>query len=779
MGVRMTGMISNMDTESVVEALMQAHRTKLTKIENKKTKLEWKQEKWKELNTKLYKLYQEQTTKMHLVSNYKVNKATSANESTVKVTAGKDAAEGTHSVVVKQLASSQYVTGAKLGTNGNGKDNEGNDIKGTTKLTALGMETGTKITIAAAGGTKELEITESTTMNEYVAACKSVGLNASYDETQKRLFISSAKSGEEQEFSITTKSYGASNQYASKAAVLGNVNAADKTAVSSAFSTIEANMATLGTADSGDRQAFMNSVFDGTVTEEVIDASSDSEEVKAAKKTILAAGTTIKNAVEAKVKTDATATVKETVTASKTTELSVAIKDAITNGDGTYAATIDGKEYKVDVAKYEDAKEEQIELIKAQYLEELKAEMNEGLEEELDFSEGTPAYEALMAEYDSTIDTAITTVLDERMDAFVQEEVERALQTTSMKDLVNKNVETEMATDTVKAQCDTLANTNKQAAFDSTLGSINTFVSGEAATANAGALDNLGLGSSATKIAAKDSIFEYNGVELTGTSNTLTVNGLTFEAISLSEKDVNGDYKATSITVSKDSQGMYDMIKGFLKEYNSILKEMNDLFYADSAKGYEPLTDEEKEAMSDDQIKKWEEKIQNASLRRDTTLSGISSAMKQAMMSTVEVDGKNYSLAFLGIMTSSDYTEKGLLHIYGDKDDATYSGKADKLMKAIEEDSELVSKIFAGITDNLHNTLFKKMSKTTLSSALTFYNDKQIDKQLTTYKKDMSTMETKLKAKEDAYFKQFTAMEKAMAALQSQQSALAGLLGTN
>ena len=224
---------------------------------------------------------------------------------------------------------------------------------------------------------------------------------------------------------------------------------------------------------------------------------------------------------------------------------------------------------------------------------------------------------------------------------------------------------------------------------------------------------------------------------------------------------------------------MYDMVKNFLTEYNSILKDMNTLYYADSARGYDPLTDEEKEAMTDDQIKLWEDKIKDSSLRRDSTLGGITSAMKQAMSSAVEVDGKKYSLSSFGIMTSTDYTEKGLLHIYGDKDDATYSDKDDKLMKAIEEDPDLVAKVMSGIVDNLHSTLMDKMSKTSLSSALTFYNDKQIDKQITQYKKDIATMEEKLQAKEDAYYKQFTAMEKALAALQEQQSALSGLLGTS
>ena len=50
------------------------------------------------------------------------------------------------------------------------------------------------------------------------------------------------------------------------------------------------------------------------------------------------------------------------------------------------------------------------------------------------------------------------------------------------------------------------------------------------------------------------------------------------------------------------------------------MKEMNTLYNADSAKGYEPLTSQEKEAMSDDEVKEWETKIKNSLLRSDSTL---------------------------------------------------------------------------------------------------------------------------------------------------------------
>lgn len=54
--------------------------------------------------------------------------------------------------------------------------------------------------------------------------------------------------------------------------------------------------------------------------------------------------------------------------------------------------------------------------------------------------------------------------------------------------------------------------------------------------------------------------------------------------------------------MANNTQETYDMIKNFIKSYNAILKEMNELYYAPSSRGYDPLSDDEKEAMTDGQI---------------------------------------------------------------------------------------------------------------------------------------------------------------------------------
>ena len=209
------------------------------------------------------------------------------------------------------------------------------------------------------------------------------------------------------------------------------------------------------------------------------------------------------------------------------------------------------------------------------------------------------------------------------------------------------------------------------------------------------------------------------------------------------------------------------------------MKEMNTLYNASSAKGYEPLTSEEKEAMTDEDIKLWEDKIKDSLLRSDSTLGSIINGMRSAMMTTIEYDGNKYALSSFGIMTSTDYTEGGLLHIYGDPEDSVYSAKDDKLKKALADNPDAVIATLTGVFGKLRETMSQKMAGSKYSSSLTFYDDIKMKSDVKSYEEEIEDWEDKLADLEDSYYKKFTAMETALAKLQSQQSSMSGLFGNS
>ena len=253
-------------------------------------------------------------------------------------------------------------------------------------------------------------------------------------------------------------------------------------------------------------------------------------------------------------------------------------------------------------------------------------------------------------------------------------------------------------------------------------------------------LKSLGLDSaSANKIDAQNAKITLNGTEYESNTNVFSINGLTITAMKETTENV-------VVTTKDDVDGIYDMIKGFLKDYNSIINEMDKLYNADSAKGYEPLTDDEKDAMSDSEVEKYEQKIKDALLRRDSNLSTVSSTLKEVMSSGLEVNGKKMYLSDFGIETLSYFTaaenEKNAYHIDGDADDSSTSGNADKLKSMISSDPDTVVSFFSGLFKNLY-TKMSDLSKSVegYRSYGNFYDDKKMKSDYDDYKTKISELE--------------------------------------
>lgn len=284
-----------------------------------------------------------------------------------------------------------------------------------------------------------------------------------------------------------------------------------------------------------------------------------------------------------------------------------------------------------------------------------------------------------------------------------------------------------------------------------------------------------GFSAGATRIEGEDAVITLNGAEFTSKNNTFEINGLTITAKALS----NGE--TVTLTTDNDYDAIYDTLKGFLKEYNSLIAEIDKRYNADSAKGFEPLSEEERDAMSEKEIEKYEEKIKDGSLRRDESLGAVRDILKSTMSKGFEVDGKTMYLSDFGINTMSYFeaadNEKGVYHIDGDEDDSVTSGKTDVLKSMIASDPETVVSFFTKLSKGLYSGLGKMMKSDDYSGYNKVYNDKQMQKEYDEYTKKIAEQEKKIVAYEDKYYKQFSAMEVAMAKMQSKTNAIAGLLG--
>ncbi|AIU83433.1 MULTISPECIES: flagellar hook-associated protein 2 [Bacillus] len=279
----------------------------------------------------------------------------------------------------------------------------------------------------------------------------------------------------------------------------------------------------------------------------------------------------------------------------------------------------------------------------------------------------------------------------------------------------------------------------------------------------------------------KNAKFTFNGLEMTKTSNNFTINGIKYTLNSVTDSN-----KTVTINSTTDTDGIFDNIKDFVDKYNTLIKSANAKVTESKYRDYKPLTDEQREAMTDKQIEQWEAKAKSGLLRSDSTLQNGLAEMRLDLYSTVTIDGKKYQLADFGIETSDSYTDQGKLVI---KDEA-------KLKQKITENPSLVAKLFnadspdtaktknpeeQGIARRLKDTLNKMQTQIskqagTESSVSTSF---AIGKSLNEIETNISNMKTKLDDIETRYYKKFSALDTALEKLNSQSSYLTSMLGSS
>lgn len=262
---------------------------------------------------------------------------------------------------------------------------------------------------------------------------------------------------------------------------------------------------------------------------------------------------------------------------------------------------------------------------------------------------------------------------------------------------------------------------------------------------------------------------------MTSKSNTVTVNGIT-----LTLKQGGG--ASSTITVSRDVDTVYNSIKSFIEQYNATLDEVNKELAEERYKDYLPLTDDLREELSEKQEEQWEEKAKSGMLRNDSLLSGTMTRARGIMasvvtgISSVTVEGKSVtynSLSAIGIVTG-DYSEKGKLYLKNNGED---------LKKALENDPDGILKLFTNDTatasekgiakslyDQLNSDITEIVNKAGFESAYDLYDSSTLGKSITDYDKRIKDMEKRLLKIEDRYYKQFTAMEKAISQMNSQSA---------
>ena len=746
-GIRVSGMVSGLDTESLVTAMVATQTAKKEKLQKAQTKLQWKQDAFKSINTKVYGLYSK-ISNLRFSTAYNMKKTTVSDSTKATVTASSSAVNGTQKLTIEKLATSGYLTGAEL-------------KKGTTgssTLADLGYTDGdTTLSVTVGTTKKDIEVSSTTTIDDLVSKLKEAGVNASYDETNRRIFVSAKETGKDNDFAITSSSKAGLNAL---------------------------NAAGLCVSSVSDQENYkkMASYAKGTTAE-----TSDA---------MLEILKNLKNAYDRNTEL----TLKEKNLSAKISYSNA--KDAVNeylDGDSTNADLKADREQLVNLLKQSSSKYTYVnnetgevkdiyEVVDTVGWTAIDTKINDlakstGLITETTGDDGETKEDTSKLE---TLRTNVKTVVtvddngiytDDDKAAYYLSKDERTAAEEELADIPNQRATNDaVIADENNSYWDIKDYTGMG---DTELRALADKYADEIMNAKS-VVDNnfkdIPVSKGATRVDAEDAKITLNDAEFTSSSNVFNINGLTIKATGTTAAG-----ESLTISTDTDTQGLYDKIKDFLTEYNSIINELTGLYNADSAKGYEPLTDDEKSEMSDSEVEKWETKIKDAILRNDSTIGGVMNSMTTAMMSSYTVNGKSYSLASFGIHTlgylNAAKNEQYAYHIDGDEDDSNTSGNTDKLLDMITNNPEDVEEFMKQLTSGLYSALDAKMKSTTMSSAYTIYNDKQMTKDYNSYTTQIKNWETKIEDLENRYYKQFSNMEKQLAKMQSSTSSLSSLFG--
>ncbi|MCR5669754.1 MAG: flagellar filament capping protein FliD [Butyrivibrio sp.] len=204
MPIRITGMNSGLDTESIITALTQRYKDKVDTNKGNQKKLTWKQDKWKELNKKVTSFYNGTLANMRFSTAYTKKVTTSSNENAVSVITGDGAMNATQTLDVTSLASSAFLTGDKATYKD--ENNQDTQAKLLTTMDKLGVmdDTTLSFSIGSANSSDKISITVSATdtiedvRNKLRATASTetgTTLNFNFDENNGRFFVSSKETG--------------------------------------------------------------------------------------------------------------------------------------------------------------------------------------------------------------------------------------------------------------------------------------------------------------------------------------------------------------------------------------------------------------------------------------------------------------------------------------------------------------------------------------------------------------------------------------------------------
>jgi flagellar hook-associated protein 2 len=297
--------------------------------------------------------------------------------------------------------------------------------------------------------------------------------------------------------------------------------------------------------------------------------------------------------------------------------------------------------------------------------------------------------------------------------------------------------------------------------------------------------------------AGEDAVAIIDGEKVTRSSNTITQDGVTYNLKAESTEE-------QTVSIYQDTNAVYNQLKSFVDDYNSLIDSISQKISEKYDKDYPPLTDDQKAAMSEDEIAAWDQKAKTGLLGNDSALENVLSSMRSALYQSVS--GVSTHLTEIGITTSGNYRDKGKLEIDEDKLRNAIESSPDKVMNLFSQQSAsypgtttvrnltsaqrntrtseegLAYKLYDILQDSISTYTGRDGNKGSLLEKAGLIgdgteNDNILSKQIDDYNDEMKAMADKLSKKEDYYYNKYSVMEAYINQINNQISTLQSYLG--
>ncbi|WP_342537070.1 flagellar hook-associated protein 2 [Sporosarcina sp. FSL K6-3508] len=270
--------------------------------------------------------------------------------------------------------------------------------------------------------------------------------------------------------------------------------------------------------------------------------------------------------------------------------------------------------------------------------------------------------------------------------------------------------------------------------------------------------------------------FTFNGLETERASNTFQING--FE-VTLKQTTTS----QITFSSSADSDKIVDSVVQFVNDYNELIEKLNSKIREKNYRDFPPLSDEQKKDMKEKEIELWEEKAKSGTLRNDPAISSMLTNLRGIMTKSVDTTDKDgnkitISLKDLGIEPSKSYMDNGKLVINEDKLREKIAENPNAVYDLIGRDDKEnpknsgIAQDYRKELQNAQKTIEEKAGRTTAVND-TF----ALGRSLKSFDKQIERFEDKLKMMENRYWKQFSAMERAIQRANAQSAQLMNAFG--